>query len=89
MSAWSTPNGLRKKGQWVYLSKDLQTMYLSAFARFGEWSPTCAECYDIPPAVQEAGDGLRARFLALAPAIRDAWVGDFPAPAPRVGERKP
>jgi hypothetical protein len=84
MSGWSTPRGPFKPGPWVYLSDDLKRMYLSHFARFGDWSDTVKQCHEIPPDVQAAATELRRKFLALAPQIRDAWAGDFPAPAPKI-----
>jgi hypothetical protein len=66
------------RGPWVYLSDDLKTMYLSHFARFGDWSDTVHSCYEIPPAIQEQAEKLRARFLSDP--RHEGWLGDFPGP---------
>jgi hypothetical protein len=51
-------------------------MYLSHFARFGDWSETVQSCYEIPPAIQEQAEKLRARFLSDP--RHEGWLGDFP-----------
>lgn len=65
-----------RKGSWVYLSDNLKRSYLSHFARWGDWSPTVTRCYEIPPAVQEEAERLRARFLRDP--RRHDWLGDYP-----------
>ena len=64
------------KGEWVFLSVDLCKMYLSHFARFGDWSETVKACYVIPPAIQEEAEALRRQFLAHP--RHQGWLGDFP-----------
>jgi hypothetical protein len=65
-----------RKGEWVFLSVDLHKMYLSHFARFGDWSETVKACYVIPPAIQEEAEALRRQFLAHP--RHQGWLGDFP-----------
>lgn len=63
----------RYDSDWVGLSRDLQRMYLSHYARFGAWSPWALTYPHLP---QEEAEALRRQFLAHPRHLE--WLGDFP-----------
>jgi hypothetical protein len=75
VSGWSSPTRF-SRGSWAKLSPDLRKMYLSHYARFGDWSATVKECYDVGPAVQIEADKLRAAFVKDP--RHENWLGDWP-----------